>query len=440
MAARYKPPMKLTRLKVHRYRDVAPGTELVFSPSWNLVLGENGTGRTTLLELLSLALSADFSGLAQEEFSLEYALSFPGMALRVRVRNEPPSASRTPVAGDTSRFELVFPPAREPDAPPELEPFMELVLELDAPGPLLVMRADSAGVAWEVDGQPGYAQSLRWALLARTVWVVLFMTAQYLEPEVKGLLKELLRRTFLLAPARFDEALGTFQHIGTTQYGMERRGGDVFPIGLMSLPTWLPGLLRERVERELPSGPIVIRHDEVERSFLARFVALAGFASGRFQMELLKQPRADDGGRLEFSHFGFGFTRHDGTVLTHEQLGHGQKRLLSFLYYLDVNEDFVIADELANGLHPRWVEAALGELGTRQSFLTSQNPALFEHLPLASAGEARASLVHCALAMREGRERKVWSNPSEDVATRLFTAYREGRTPLAALLRTHGLW
>ncbi|MGZ3461073.1 MAG: AAA family ATPase, partial [Archangium sp.] len=139
-------------------------------------------------------------------------------------------------------------------------------------------------------------------------------------------------------------------------------------------------------------------------------------------------------------HFGFGFTRRDGSVLSQEQLGHGQKRLLSFLYYLDVNEDFVIADELGNGLHPRWVEACLRSLGRRQVFLTSQNPLLFEHVPLASAEEVRASLIHCENALHEGRERKAWSNPAAETAARLFGAYQRGDTPLATLLRTHGLW
>jgi len=88
--------MKLTKLKIHGYRDIAPGTELVFSPSATLVLGENGTGRTTLLELLVLALSSDFSGLLHEAFSLEYTLAFPGMTLHIAVRNTSPSSPTPP--------------------------------------------------------------------------------------------------------------------------------------------------------------------------------------------------------------------------------------------------------------------------------------------------------------------------------------------------------
>jgi hypothetical protein len=157
-------------------------------------------------------------------------------------------------------------------------------------------------------------------------------------------------------------------------------------------------------------------------------------------VELLGKRSYEGGGRLEFGRFGFSFLRRDGSGVSHEHLSHGQKRLLSFLYHLDVNEDFIIADELASGLHPRWVEACVRELDDRQSFLTSQNPVLFEHFALGSVEDVRTSLIHCELRPREGREQRVWCNPSAETAAKLFRAYREGSTPLATLLRTHGLW
>ncbi|ATB27566.1 AAA family ATPase [Melittangium boletus] len=426
--------MKLTQLRIHRYRDVAPGSTLAFSPTLNLVLGENGTGRTTLLDLLARAIASDFSGLLHEEFSLEYALAFPGMDLHVRVRNE--RAAVAPAAPGVQALVR----SQEPASEAPLDPFMELTIQLHAPAARLVMRANAEGVSWEVDGQPAYSQNMYWSLLDRTVWVVLFLAAQRLAPELKERLKELLRHTFLLAPARFDESLGMFERIGQSQFAMEMRGEDVFPLGLMSLPTWLPGVLRERAAQATTTGHIDVRHDEFDRSFLARFVTLAGLGAGRFRVELLDKRSYDNGGRLEFGQFGFEFTRKDGSVLSREHLSHGQKRLLSLLYYLDVNEDFVIADELANGLHPRWVEGCVRELGDRQSFLTSQNPLLFDYVSFGSYEELHSSLIHCGLAMHEGHERKAWTNPPADVAARLFADYARGGTPLGTLLRLHGLW
>ncbi len=431
--------MKLTRLEVHHYRNVVPGTSLVFSPSCNMVLGENGTGRTTLLELISTVLGSDFSGLIHEPFALEYDLAFPGMKLHVFARNERDAPEPDADAPPRKGAELM--PLRTPTVPESgLHPRIEVDVRFHSPSARLQMRADAAGIDCKVDGEAVWSRSMHWSLLDRSVWTLLFMTAQFIDAGMKDRLKELLRRTFLLAPQRFDEALGMFERIGAIRYAMEVRDGEVFPLGLMALPTWMPGWLRERMEQ--PSAPDVLEltHDAREGSFLAKFVALAGFASGRFRVEVVEKRSFENGGRVGFGGFGFHFTRRDGRELTHAELGFGQKRLLSLLYYLDVNEDFTIADELANGLHPRWVEAAVRELGGRQVFLTSQNPLLFEHTLFPSAEVLRASLLLCGDTQGPGPERIAWKNPTHEAAGKLFDAHGLGAHPLAELLRQQGLW
>ncbi|WP_224241440.1 AAA family ATPase [Hyalangium gracile] len=430
--------MKLTKLKIDKYRGVAPGTELTFSPARNLVLGRNGTGRTTLLDLISVALCSDFSGLVHEEFSVEYELAFPGMTIHVRARNV--QGSTTPEPQSSSRDGATLMPLRTPEVVTNLEPLIEATLRLEAPASELVVRGDSSGLYCEVDGKSGYARSMHWSVLDRTVWTLIFMVAQYIDRDVKERLKELLRRTFLLAPSRFDEALGMFEHIGTIKYAMEMQGDEVFPLGLMALPTWMPAWLRGQVERTTPTGTLEVPHDEFAQSFLAKFTSLAGFLSGRFRVEVLEKRTYENGGRVGFGQFGFRFKRSDGTELTQAQLGHGQKRLLSFLYYLDVNEDFAIADELANGLHPRWVEACMREIGARQAFLTSQNPLLFDHVTFGSADELRASLILCGVEPRDGREKLLWTKPTSEAASKLFEAHQARTQPLGTLLQTHGLW
>jgi hypothetical protein len=432
--------MKLTKLKIHQYRGVTPGTELMFSPSINLILGENGTGRTTLLELISIVLGSDFSGLGQEEFSLEYALALPGMAIHVKARNERRSGDVVLEPSPTSRLALRASPGG-PEVVPEFEPLIEATLLPESPVSRVVVRANASGLFCEVDGRSAYARRMQWSVLDRSVWTLIFMVAQFIAPEDKDRLKELLHRTFLLGPSRFDEALGMFEQIGNIRYAMETREGAVFPLGLMALPSWMPAWLRKRVERESPGHTLEFSHDELEGNFLARFVRLAGFASGKLRVEVLENRTFENGGRLGFGSFSFRFTRPDGSEVAQAQLGYGQKRLLSFLYYLDVNEDFVVADELANGLHPRWVEACLAEIGKRQAFLSSQNPLLFEHLSFGSAADLRASIIHCATGPRDNSPRLVWTQPSSEVATRLIEALRsEKPPPLAELLRTHGLW
>ncbi|RKH46889.1 ATP-binding protein [Corallococcus sp. AB050B] len=427
--------MKLSRLQVHHYRGLAPDTVLTFGPGLNVVVGATGSGRTTLLELVSAVLCSDFSGLLREPFALEYALRFDALTVDVAVRNEPPAALPATAGEGGPGDALALPPGALAHG---LMPSIVATVRWDAAEDArLVMRASATGFACEVAGAEGFSKRMRWSVLDRSVWTLLFMAAQYLERGVKDRLKDLLRETFLLAPPRFDEALGMFEHIGAIRYAMEQRGEELFPLGLMALPTWMPGWLREQVEREPVPPSLLLRHDAMPRGFLARFVTLAGFASGTLSVDVTETTPLSQGGRLGFSGFRFAFTRVDGTPVTQEQLGHGQKRLLSFLYYLDVHEDFVIADELADGLHPDLVRACVQDLGARQSFVTSQNPLLFEHLAFASAEALRASLIRCEPG-GGGQGPWRWTQPTPEEAARWFDAYRAGAVPLGAVLRAQG--
>ena len=65
----------LKRLKLHRFRYIKPGTELMFTERFNVLLGRNGTGKTTLLDLISMVLRSNFSALRDEEFDVEYEFS-----------------------------------------------------------------------------------------------------------------------------------------------------------------------------------------------------------------------------------------------------------------------------------------------------------------------------------------------------------------------------
>ncbi|HWO19627.1 MAG TPA: AAA family ATPase [Kofleriaceae bacterium] len=88
--------LKLRRLRVEKFRSLAKETELLFSDGINVLLGQNGTGKTTLLELISMVVRSDFRALAEEEFAVEYELSMrEAESLIVIVRNECVSMQQT---------------------------------------------------------------------------------------------------------------------------------------------------------------------------------------------------------------------------------------------------------------------------------------------------------------------------------------------------------
>jgi energy-coupling factor transporter ATP-binding protein EcfA2 len=84
---------RLKSLEIVKFRSVVPGTRLIFSPGMNVVLGENASGKTTLLNLISMVLRSDFSEIEQEDFELAYEIEVPGGIFGASVRNERVAAS-----------------------------------------------------------------------------------------------------------------------------------------------------------------------------------------------------------------------------------------------------------------------------------------------------------------------------------------------------------
>jgi hypothetical protein len=173
--------------------------------------------------------------------------------------------------------------------------------------------------------------------------------------------------------------------------------------------------------------------------FLERVIQLLGFRSAKLRLQRTAR-RTEPQETIDFGNLRFDFTKHDRSIINHSQLSYGQKRLLSFYYYLSCSPACVVADELVNGMHHEWIEACLNDLGERQAFLTSQNPLLLDYLGFESVDEVRSSFVLCLSELQGEREILRWENMTAEDAEGFFSAYQVGIQHVSEILRTRGLW
>lgn len=163
-----------------------------------------------------------------------------------------------------------------------------------------------------------------------------------------------------------------------------------------------------------------------------------GFESAEMRLDLIEKKA--DGDVLLFGNCRFRFFRKDGSFIENDRLSYGQRRLLSFLYYLDLNDNNVVADEIDGGLHYDWLRLCMEQIGDRQAFLASQNPLLFDHLRFESVEDVQRQFIICNLEQVDGRERLVWKNLDIVDAERFFKAYQVGIQHVGEILRDKGLW
>ncbi|WP_164012113.1 AAA family ATPase [Pyxidicoccus trucidator] len=411
--------LKLQWLQVHQFRSVRPGTRLSFSPSFNVLLGENGTGKTTLLELVAAVASSDFSALRQEAFDLEYALASDTGRITVRVRNAPSDSEAMELGMDitVAPRDMAWPlsirregqqvtVSRQDDA-------SDVVHERIAPevGGRLWLVLMSGGIAWVEKTGEGTAAVEPLLAMAREV------SAQ------AGL-------------GRFDEGLAYFDQLYQVELRLSRRAEGVLATGTGLASEDLLDGLRKVAASQWGSPRFVLPAESIP--FLRDSARLLGFASAEALLSPLPSQAQGKYETLSLGHLELVFAGSGGQRVSARELGYGQKRLVAFQHYLAHARAVVVADELAHALHPRQLRACVAELGTRQSFLTSQSPLFLDSLTFDSPEQVSSTFALCR--REEDTGLLVWEDLSPEAAEEFFTAWRAAPQRVGELLQARGFW
>lgn len=449
--------MKLRRLKIIKFRNVQPGTEIEFNDGYNVLLGQNGSGKTTLLRLITSVLRGDFVWLEKEAFSIEADLEASVGRVALMISNERK-------ARDDQALDIL---------PSELRGFVPKsdgsVMKLG------IYLTTLAGDVWKVNhdsgrttfAHPGVTVGTfmgvevvpmhKVFLYAFGVWIS-SLRKRAIDADfhrIVGELNEFLDEFTHTADAcRFDESLELFSAVTCrrTSLGQEEyasvpdqintgrtKKDEKFVIAGMLVPMAIRS--SEALENPQFSNPVntvVINQDQAP--FLAKVIPLLGYVGAEIKLDLLGKAVSDDEQTLEYGNLRFFFHGRDGSIVNQDHLSYGQKRLLTFFYYLACNSQAVVADELVNGLHHAWIAECIQAMGDRQVFVTSQNPVLLDHLGFDSAEHVRRTFITCQSKPEGVRDRLTWANMSKKNADSFYRAYKVGAQHVGEILRSKGFW
>lgn len=435
----------LNRVLIRAFRHVANDTDLTFDTKRNVILGQNGTGKTTLLKLISVLTRNDLTSLASESFDLEWWMSVGSAILHVRARN---LIDDRPAVG--SQIPQTDQRIKSPGGGYRLS--YELTVKSPSRTILEVNWSDSPSVVVLGKRVAPHRFAGSYDLTSATYLLVEEISATTSVAERRELFGIAGDASGRRAGARFDEALGFFDtmtrriaqdtwgrlapSITLTELGGHPTmlNGDLIPIGLLS-----------RFFDQKPSLATMTTEDIVftrkDLPALASACEIMGFTDGDLIFSLVKRDAGQDSTQVTFGNPRFLFKKADGSIIPDGYLSYGQKRLLSFLYYLAVYTDVAVVDELVNGFHYDWIAQCLTLCEGRQVFLTSQNPLLLDSLVFEDLDEAKRTFITCRTqADVTGLERVCWRNISPEGAITFYSSLNVGFQSVSEILRNSGLW
>lgn len=421
----------LKEITLHRFRHVQPGTSLRFHPRFNVLLGKNATGKTTLLNLISAVLRGDYSDY-NEEISLDFVFRAGEAELRgfVRTRPLPP---------------LPLEPFQRKELLSSIKPriYENLEFKQDSSSWSLSFEEEensfflkTNGVTKKISEYAGGRASLPFALrTSLSPEILLFLSSlassspirhredlHYFDEINRPFSKK--EDAFYLQVTFEQETLQTFQHPQTSLLKFWADRNLTYQIYERDIGVWF-------------RDPTVV--DRWDIPLLGVISKRLGFQETTLRYDLTVEVLG--GSTLyKLTNQLFRFKKRDGSIIHHDFLSYGQKRMLSLLVYLEGNPAFVVIDEITNGLHHEWIEFCMEELEKRQSFLASQSPLLLDYLWFESAEEARRSFFLCEKHEGSEKESLVWRQMSEEEAEDFYTSFEAGLQHVSEVLRTKGLW
>ncbi|MBI5493404.1 MAG: AAA family ATPase [Deltaproteobacteria bacterium] len=381
---------RLESMEIRKFRNVAPGTRLEFNDGINVLLGLNATGKTTLLDLLAMAVCGEFGPLQKEEFDISYRVHHGSARADVSISNA--RVAGRDVAGLLGGVTT--------------EVSWKVALTWTGP--------QGEPKEWHLESQPADRPF-------KVGWLAMCLTHSGLWPEPADTLPLQLR---------FDESLEFFTR-------MSGRDVELAPrLEVEKERPWSWLLLPEDARAALKGHAAAVTADDIRLArtdvpaFLRKLMPLLGLVDASMSMVWWDA----DHGRPRYK--GLKFVLDDGfRQFPESHLSYGQKRLLAFFYY-SACSDVIIADELVNGMHHSWIRACLDEIGDRQAFLTSQNSLLLDHVPVRSPQEAQKTFIICK---RDGETLR-WQNVDADTARDVFEAREVGIQQLSEILIARDLW
>lgn len=430
----------LRSLTIHRYEQFRDCPRVEFSPDDNLILGINGSGKTSLLRLLAAVLRWNYDALLGQPFDIEfeqvlddgagspvsiagrvqYQPAVPGAAQQAQIRR----AARSRYEGLEARFDMRHGSGRSCTA--------------EVRDSNIHVTVDGTAFEGETPVTPWIADCIAESLAGH---------CDSDDPEGESVasipldVSEHAFETFVVRETDIDftELTERISYDGILRPPPEHS----YSVMAGQWGALVEEVLIAAIEAPDPWGhlpPVAYGRDAGEDELLDMRSLLAALGAERisFRPRIEKSENIDDGVQFEGKGVEIRVLFPSGTEIVDSRLTFGQKRLITIaLGALICGGSPLLVDEIDNGLHPGLLEQTLQLIRGRQTFIASHNKLVVDLLDYDSP-EDICRTIHICRRNPDGTQKLV--PLSDDQVREVFEKIEVGIMSPSDVLLQEGLW
>lgn len=424
----------LRSLTIRQYEQFQDCPPIEFSPGENLILGINGAGKTRLLWLINAILRFRYHAFLDQAFNVAFEIEMQSkeqldILFRGEVRNQPSTELLEPPWGldPLQATTAMMPRGQATDEGLQLH----LRIETAEKEPIEYIVERGRGVIRDEQEEVELG-----IVPANMLLSGLFRSAQLPYWVLSALYG--LSGAFIMGVYFVREADADFMTL-VERLEYTRRDKSAWGISGESVTWWpLMQYMFDRVQGDQPvpdwkTSPIVCdRHGA-----LAPLLDALGADQMTFRFKVTRED-IHRPGYLEGRGIDVRVRFRSGVEVADSELTFGQKRLITIGVIALLSAGIpILVDELDNGLHPGMVEAAMGFIAGRQSFIASHNRLVVDLVDYDSPEDLQRK-VHICRRTDDGSQRLV--QLSDEEARDVFEKIDVGIMHPSDVLRTEGLW